>query len=545
MIEKNLDVIYNKKYLVILPESKKDLLDGFIHSFKNVYVLKNNLNDLNLIISFINKNNFKTLYFVNYILEYQQIIKELKKEHEINMIFTESLASFSDSYIYEIFNKTLKMAKEHSCKMGIIDKSLYVSLKKNNPFVKHIKLDIEKIESKPINKNDKRIGILNSNEDAKHSYFNELSAIKLLDDYTLLLPSLSKTTKVFLKTFDIKYEISSKIDSFINLYINFTNNNILTFLKIMDSGKLCILGNTDILDEFNYLKEMLTMKSDDDINEIASRIKLVEKNKDKIEKEYEIFRKKYAEESKKSIEEFLNLEIETETEENNEYLLTVVVPIYNVEKYLENSLKSILNAKINNMEILLINDGSTDNSEKIALKYKEKYPDIIKYIKQENHGLGYVRNVGLKEAKGKYIASIDSDDTIDKNFFKEALKYLKKDIDIIICDWLTVTDTENYETTAIDYIFNNLNAYEGLLYTTIMPSTCNKIIKKKLFKDLNIKYATDKYEDLSTNTFIMLKAETIKYIHKPYYKYYIRSNSIMRTKPGLSMINIIKMLNER
>ena len=68
MIEKNLDVIYNKKYLVILPESKKDLLDGFIHSFKNVYVLKNNLNDLNLIISYINKNNFKTLYFVYYIL---------------------------------------------------------------------------------------------------------------------------------------------------------------------------------------------------------------------------------------------------------------------------------------------------------------------------------------------------------------------------------------------------------------------------------------------------------------------------------------------
>ena len=114
-------------------------------------------------------------------------------------------------------------------------------------------------------------------------------------------------------------------------------------------------------------------------------------------------------------------------------------------------------------------------------------------------------------------------------------------------DWLTVTNTDSYETSASDWIFNNnqWSRYEALLYTTIMPSACNKIIKKKLYKDLDINYIEDKFEDLSTTPFIMLKAETIKYYNKQYYEYYIRSNSLMRTSAGYSMIDVIKLVNER
>lgn len=78
-----------------------------------------------------------------------------------------------------------------------------------------------------------------------------------------------------------------------------------------------------------------------------------------------------------------------------------------------------------------------------------------------------------------------------------------------------------------------------------MPSTCNKIIKKELYDNLNIKFMEDKYEDLSTNPFIMLSAETIKYINKPYYEYYIRSNSIMRSSAGYSMIDVLKEVDNR
>ena len=124
---------------------------------------------------------------------------------------------------------------------------------------------------------------------------------------------------------------------------------------------------------------------------------------------------------------------------------------------------------------------------------------------------------------------------------------MEHDVDIVVYDWLTITNTEKYKTDASDYIFNNdsWNRYEALLYTTIMPSACNKIVKKELFKDLDIKYIEDKFEDLSTTPFVLLKAETIKYINRPYYEYYIRSGSIMRTKPGYSMIDVIKLVDER
>ena len=82
-------------------------------------------------------------------------------------------------------------------------------------------------------------------------------------------------------------------------------------------------------------------------------------------------------------------------------LLTAVVPVYNTAAYIPECMDSIINAQIDNMEILVINDGSTDNSEEIIKHYVEKYPRLVKYIKQENHGLGNVRNVGLEHAKGK------------------------------------------------------------------------------------------------------------------------------------------------
>ena len=78
-----------------------------------------------------------------------------------------------------------------------------------------------------------------------------------------------------------------------------------------------------------------------------------------------------------------------------------------------------------------------------------------------------------------------------------------------------------------------------------MPSTCNKIVKKSLYEKLNIKYIEDKYEDLSTNPFVLFEAKTLKYFPKGYYEYYIRENSIMRSSAGYSMIDIIKIVNDR
>lgn len=551
MLEKDLDIIYNKEYLVIVPKMTEHLLDAFQYSFGNVILMNNSVEEIRNVTEFINKNNFKQLILVDYQLEYEEVINNLIRQHDIKIIFTKSLGSLCEEFSTYVFNSIHRLYENGiASKIGFLDKNFYETLKHKGENVEFIQLDIEKVvEEEEYDEN--RVGLLNNSGNSKHSFYNELSGIKLSNKYSAKLYNPDKTTKKFLKLFNINHTITSKEELYknnlVNLYVNFTDNNNLEFIKSMDYGVPCILGNNQLLNNEKTLQELLVMKSDDDIDEISSRISLVAKNREKIIDEYKKFREKYTKESKESIKKFIGINVKKEAKEDDELLLTVVVPAWNVEKYIANTLDSILAASIDSMEILIINDGSTDETEKEIKPYLKKYPELIRYISQDNHGLGNVRNVGLKEARGKYIASIDSDDTINIDFFQDAEEYLQKDIDIVMYDWLTVTNTDSYETSASDWIFNNnqWSRYEALLYTTIMPSACNKIIKKKLYKELDINYIEDKFEDLSTTPFIMLKAETIKYYNKQYYEYYIRSNSLMRTSAGYSMIDVIKLVNER
>ncbi|MGL6168669.1 MAG: glycosyltransferase, partial [Fusobacteriaceae bacterium] len=107
--------------------------------------------------------------------------------------------------------------------------------------------------------------------------------------------------------------------------------------------------------------------------------------------------------------------------------LSIIVPIYNVEIYLRECLESLYKIKGIKKEIILVNDGSKDNSYKIIEEYKEKYPDITKVINKTNGGLSSARNSGLKEATGEYISFIDSDDFVDHLMFEEFFKLAIKD----------------------------------------------------------------------------------------------------------------------
>ena len=115
------------------------------------------------------------------------------------------------------------------------------------------------------------------------------------------------------------------------------------------------------------------------------------------------------------------------------YKFSVVIPVYNVEDYVEETILSVINQTIGfkkNIQIILVNDGSTDNSEEICLKYSNKFPDNIKYIKQNNSGVSAARNNGLEHAEGRYINFLDSDDVWEKNVFKVALKMFEQNPDI-------------------------------------------------------------------------------------------------------------------
>lgn len=543
------NIIFNKKYLLIIPKDKSSYIKYFNYTFKNVFIYdyENDPDSLNN----IKYNNFTEIIFVDFLPYYEEFITNNGQDFTIKFIITEPLGAFSDNGKYSTFKNIMRLFDNNIIKsLGVIDKNLYEVLSVKHKNIYKIDLDIPK--NKGITKNfGQTIGILSNQGDPKHSFYNALSAIKL-NNHIAKIMKPNKETKNFAKLFKIKIlscnNYSDLIkNNLVNVYVNFTNNNNCLFYESMDQGIPCIIGNNDL--ELNeYLKNNLVVKSDDSVDEIAEKIENALKNRKKIIEEYNKIRDNYTKNVIEKLEKFLECKIETEVHNDYKKILSIIVPIYNTEKYLDGCLKSIIKALPNkfriNTEILLINDGSTDNSSKIAMKYEKKYPKLIKYYNQKNRGLGNVRNFGLKVSQGKYISSIDSDDIIHKNFYKEFFATLDENVDIIICDWLSITTNSKFDTAALDTLLPFDSKYKKILYATIMPSACNKIVKKSLYN--NIKFIENKkYEDLSANPIIMLKAQTIKYVNKSYYGYMLSPGSIMRSNAGIDMIDILKILDDR
>ena len=111
--------------------------------------------------------------------------------------------------------------------------------------------------------------------------------------------------------------------------------------------------------------------------------------------------------------------------------ISVIIPVYNTEKYLRRCFDSVIAQDYKNLEIVIINDGSEDNSEQIINEYKKKYPELISYYKKENSGVADTRNFGIEKAQGDYIMFLDSDDYIDKALLKTLEEYVNKNIDLI------------------------------------------------------------------------------------------------------------------
>ena len=204
--------------------------------------------------------------------------------------------------------------------------------------------------------------------------------------------------------------------------------------------------------------------------------------------------------------------------------LSIIVPVYNVEEYLEECLESLVNQDYSKYEIIVVNDGSTDNSLKIAKKYEKKYQKLIKVYDKENGGLSSARNFGIKHAKGKYLFFVDSDDYILPNSLNILDKYLKEENDIIEFPYM-IGDGEHSEFLKT---FNKdiKDIYKRML--TGSPGATNKICKKELFIKNNITFLEGVYyEDLATMPKLALYAKKIEFLDEPLYFYRVRPNSIM------------------
>lgn len=209
-------------------------------------------------------------------------------------------------------------------------------------------------------------------------------------------------------------------------------------------------------------------------------------------------------------------------------LISVIVPVYNVEKYLERCIDSILNQTYKNLEIILVDDGSTDKSPKICDKYLDR-DRRVRVIHKENGGLSDARNTGIQIATGDFISFIDSDDYIDINMYDSMMKILQdNDGDIIECGVKHVYNNKIIESNNIENkSFTSEEAIEELILERSLHQTVwNKIYKKNVIEGLL--FEKDKINEDEFWTYkAFSKSNKILSINNKFYYYIHREDSIM------------------
>lgn len=225
-------------------------------------------------------------------------------------------------------------------------------------------------------------------------------------------------------------------------------------------------------------------------------------------------------------------------------LLSIIVPVYNVKDYLDKCIESISLQTYENIEILLIDDGSTDGSSKICDLWKAK-DSRIRVFHKNNGGLSSARNVGLRECKGEFIGFVDSDDYIDKDMYELMLNEMKNEVDIVSCGTGIIYPTkmkrklEVYGLTSKLTYFNNDEAVKALLgLNGLSFSSCDKIFRRTLFENVTFPYGKE-CEDLPTIYKLVKKSKGIINIGKIKYFYFYRRGSISRKPFQISRMSYV------
>ncbi|WP_297520192.1 glycosyltransferase [uncultured Clostridium sp.] len=227
-------------------------------------------------------------------------------------------------------------------------------------------------------------------------------------------------------------------------------------------------------------------------------------------------------------------------------LLSIVVPVYNVESYLDNCIKSIL-SESKEYEVLLINDGSTDRSKGICEKYEKKFSQI-KLINKMNGGLSSARNEGVKNANGKYILFLDSDDYLLTNSIDQIIETINlKDIDVFMSDYYEICD--EVEVGQVKFDINKNQKINDIKKQIFFSPECiwtawKFIVKKEFLTQNNIIFKEGYlHEDVDYTTRIILNMNSFDYMNLKWYCYRIsRLGSIMNSRKIKSTIHTAKII---
>lgn len=227
--------------------------------------------------------------------------------------------------------------------------------------------------------------------------------------------------------------------------------------------------------------------------------------------------------------------------------VSIIVPIYNVELYLERCLESLEKQTLDDYEIILVNDGSLDNSAEICKKYCDKNEKFV-YYEQENGGLSAARNSGIKLAKGEYIGFVDSDDFVDLDMFE--LLYnnaIKNSVDISACGHKSYYENGKIIINTKENIQKKYDKDEALDLFLIQELfdvvAWNKIYKRNLFE--NVSYPVGKiYEDIQTTYKLINSSNGVYFDSSAKYFYYQRNNSISHSSFDKRMMWILDGIKE-
>ncbi len=218
--------------------------------------------------------------------------------------------------------------------------------------------------------------------------------------------------------------------------------------------------------------------------------------------------------------------------------VSIIVPVYNVEEYLEKCLDSLVNQTLQDIEIIVVNDGSPDNSQQIIDAYIEKYPDKIKGFIKENGGLSDARNYGITKASADYIGFVDSDDYIELDMYEKLYeKAIQGRYDMVDSSYFIESNTMSKITGILPESFTKSQYIERFIVCF-----CTKLIHKKLLENVG-KIPIMWHEDVAYIPCIASYAKNIGYVNKPLYHYYTRENSISNSVFNSRVLDLIKAVD--
>lgn len=215
--------------------------------------------------------------------------------------------------------------------------------------------------------------------------------------------------------------------------------------------------------------------------------------------------------------------------------VSVIIPVYNTKDYIKQCLDSVLQQTIDEIEILVVDDGSTDGSTDIIKEYVERYPEKINAFFKPNGGQADARNLALLHAKGEYLGFVDSDDWIDCTMYEEMFQKAKEEeADIVICDTM-----DHYPEREV---YHHASQFENKF--TVTPSACNKIFRREFVGDKKFPSGLW-YEDFEFTTKSLMLTEKISVIHKSFYHCHCREVSTMannNSEKNLDMLIVLEHL---